>query len=128
MADNSGIQIKNLNSFNRALEKAPKELAKELKDAMAISLAQIHREVVPRTPVDTGALRRAYREQITGLKGVLSNAMEYAVKQHEGVFQHPRGGERKYLENAVKAKRSKVEKNFEKAIELTWKYVKRKTE
>ena len=122
-----GLEIKNLDKFNRALNQAPKELAKELKDAMAISIAEVHREAIPRTPVDSGALRRGYREKISKLQGILSNDIVYAMRQHEGFYRHPRGGERHYLLNAVKAKKNDIQKNFEKAVEIVWDIVKRKT-
>lgn len=127
MAESKVLQIKNLDKFNKALEIAPAMLAKELKDAMAISIAEIHREAIPRTPLDTGKLRQSYREQITKLKGVLSNHLVYAMRQHEEPFSHPRGGERYYLKNAVKAKTKNVEKNFEQAVENVWKFVVIKT-
>ena len=43
--------------------------------------------------------------------------IEYAYIQHEGFFRHPKGGERKYLDKAVKASKDKIKKTFEKAIE-----------
>lgn len=125
--NDTGIKIENLDKLNAALAKAPVKLAEELKDAMAISIAEIHKEAIPRTPFDKGKLRQAYREKISKLQGILSNSTVYAMRQHEGFFRHPKAGERHYLLNAVNAKKRKVEQNIEKAIENTWRWVKTKT-
>ena len=117
MPGNLSIKIEGLNEFHKALKQYPKIAAKELDDAIKLSLGQIHREAVPRTPYQTGRLRSSYQFNYKPLAGELYPLTEYAYVQHEGFFRHPKGGERKYLENATKASLRSIERFFEKALE-----------
>lgn len=63
----------------------------------------LQRRAVRRAPVDTGNLRgsgssRVERRGLT-ITGIVGFAAEYAVEQHERLdYNHPRGGEAKFLE------------------------------
>lgn len=63
-------------------------------------------EAVRRAPIETSALRQSgeyeIKRTVSGTQARVFFDTEYAAAQHEGEFQHPRGGERYYLENAVK--------------------------
>lgn len=109
-----------------------KRIAKAAPGALARGLYQmgveVQAEAVRRAPVETGILRTsgyvAPPEQEDGEPSVeVGFGTVYAAVQHEGVdFEHPRGGEAKYLENAVKAKASLerlatfTRSNFEKGL------------
>jgi hypothetical protein len=75
---------------------------------------------VKRCPVDEGTLRQS-AVGVTHAAGnvtvgLLSFNTIYAAYQHEGLgFDHPKGGEPKYLESAVKDNASKLRGVLEKA-------------
>lgn len=62
-------------------------------------------EAVQRTPVETGTLRASMKVTTDGDgTSAVSYNTPYAARQHEEVgWQHPGGGEAKYLENAMTA-------------------------
>ncbi len=67
-------------------------------------------EAVQRTPIDTGTLR-ASMKVTTDNRGqaAVSYNTPYAARQHEELgYQHPGGGEAKFLENAVNATAAQV--------------------
>ncbi|SDR76470.1 HK97 gp10 family phage protein [Corynebacterium timonense] len=67
-------------------------------------------EAVQRTPVDTGTLRASMKvtSDNRGTAAVSYNT-PYAARQHEEIgWQHPGGGEAKFLENAVNATAAQV--------------------
>jgi hypothetical protein len=63
-------------------------------------------EAVRRAPIDTSALRQSGQVDVRRSKGDIEARVyfdaPYAEVQHEGDFQHPQGGERFYLANALK--------------------------
>lgn len=78
-------------------------------------------EAVQRTPVETGTLRNSAKVDVGAeggrVRAVVSYNTPYAARQHEEVgWNHPGGGEAKYLENAVTAKRAEVERVIADAI------------
>jgi len=118
MAKNN-IEIKGLDKFQKALRSSPEISAPFMQEAIVKSIASIQREAVPRTPLDTGDLRKSYRPKfklLTGILGFGSPGVKYAYIQHEGNFRHPRGGERKFLDKAVKAQKTEINKIFKKAL------------
>lgn len=62
--------------------------------------AQILQDLaVQRTPIQDGILRASARATSEGLDAAVSFNTPYAVRQHEELgYQHPNGGEAKYLE------------------------------
>lgn len=55
-----------------------------------------------KTPFSEGDLRQSGMASTDGLRGVVSFNTPYALKQHEELgYNHPNGGEAKYLEKAV---------------------------
>lgn len=56
-------------------------------------------QAIEKTPVQDGILRASGRATQEGLVSAVSFNTPYAVKQHEELgYQHPNGGEAKYLE------------------------------
>ena len=105
-----------------------RQLAVMTAQALASSIEglalEVERQVkVERAPVDSGELRGGvhteHRRQ--GLKVVspvsTGEGQEYAAVQHENEwFTHPRGGEPKYMRNALEAVGLKVEETVAGAI------------
>lgn len=66
----------------------------------------VHSRTIPKTPIDTGALRNSL--QITPAsfgnpQSSIHSNLPYAVIQHERMdFAHPGGGQAKFLELAVR--------------------------
>lgn len=62
-------------------------------------------EAVSRTPKDTGTLQDSMKVTTDGQRtAAVSYNTPYAARQHEEIgWQHPGGGEAKYLENAMSA-------------------------
>lgn len=59
-------------------------------------------QAVEKTPVQDGVLRASGRATQEGNVAAVSFNTPYAVKQHEELgYQHPGGGEAKYLERAA---------------------------
>lgn len=76
--------------------------------AKAASLAAAEHlgdEAVQRTPVETGTLRASMKVTTDGEgTSAVSYNTPYAARQHEEIsWQHPGGGQAKYLENAITA-------------------------
>lgn len=117
------IIMPNLTEALDKLTKAPDILKQELADAINESLKNVWAEAWVRTPYLTGALRGSYKEykaRPDELIGILTPTKEYALKQHEHLeYRHPRGGEAKYLENAIKARQEQIKSNFFRAIDNT---------
>lgn len=95
------------------VRKAVKEVAKKYPQAMAAAIYKlgvaILSDSLPRVPREFGVLRASgYVAPPTG-QGLnadvqLGYGTVYAVPQHERLdYRHPRGGEAKYLENAINA-------------------------
>lgn len=92
------------------LDKLQKELNNRLKRIKGVttkSLIDVAMDLksksVPLAPVDTGSLRAsAYVDPRNNYVEVGYNE-KYAIKQHESLdFNHPRGGQAKYLEQPFK--------------------------
>lgn len=70
------------------------------------ALLYVKKQAIPLTPVELGDLRKNYDISVVktfkGVSGRIENNSEYAAAQHENLeFNHPRGGEAKFLEKAV---------------------------
>lgn len=61
------------------------------------------------TPIETGDLRQNMTAQAEGAEGVVFNPLVYAARQHEETgWNHPRGGQAKFLKAAVDSEGPKV--------------------
>lgn len=58
---------------------------------------------VERAPVDQGDLRGSGFSEVSGTETTVGFTAVYALRQHEELnYNHPQGGEAKYLENPLK--------------------------
>lgn len=68
-------------------------------------------------PVDTGDLRGSATSEVKDLIGEVGFGEEYALEQHENLtFNHPRGGQAKYLENPFVENKEKYKRRIERAV------------
>ncbi len=73
------------------------------------ALAYVKDEASKRAPVDTGDLRGSGDVQIEGEVGTVSFNTPYAAAQHEHVeYNHPLGGQAKYLESVLVEDKDKI--------------------
>lgn len=124
------ISIPKLAKLQAALKKHPQIAAKNINDAIKKSIHEIDRETAPLTPRLTGHLIRSLGiGKVFGpLSGRIFSDLPYAVVQHERTdFQHPRGGQAKYLEQGVKNAKNAISGFLSLAIERTFKEIKSKT-
>lgn len=101
---------------DKALRKRIDQLARDYPLALGAALYQegfgLWADAVKRTPVEFGVLRNsAYVSPPMQRKGEVTIEVgygtKYAVRQHEETgYQHTRGGEAKYLANAIAARTS----------------------
>ena len=62
-----------------------------------------------RAPVRDGALRASGSTAVSGDEAAIGYSIIYAARQHEEIgWNHPNGGQAKYLETAVTAKAGEV--------------------
>lgn len=111
------ITIEGMGDLNRKLNAIPNKakggVTKELMDI----IFDLQGESQRRAPIDTGALRGSAFAEQNGLEGTVGFTEEYALYQHEGVeFNHPKGGEAKYLENPFKERINKYIKAIGDAV------------
>ena len=90
------------------VRRALQQLATQAPQATAVALymagVEVWAEAKTRAPLEYGALRNsAFVTPPTSFEPVITVGfgMRYATYQHEGNFNHPRGGERHYLKNAL---------------------------
>lgn len=75
-------------------------------------------EAVSRTPKETGILQGSMKVTTDGkATSAVSFDTPYAARQHEEIgWNHPGGGEAKYLENAMSAAASRIQEAIAKEI------------
>ena len=90
------------------------------KKALEESMADLHSRAVQLAPIDTGDLRSSARHEVNtttdGMEGIVNFDARYALAQHEGFFQHPKGGQRKYLETPFRQQAGRYGRHIAKAI------------
>lgn len=100
------MQLSGLNQVQTLLKKYGKKYPLATAHAMYTEMHEVEAEATRRAPVEFSVLRTsAYTVPPTSksLTTETGFGTEYAARQHEEVtWNHPRGGEAKYLENAVK--------------------------
>lgn len=100
------IEVKGIAEINKALKSYAKKYPVATAHAMYAEGMEIQAEATRRAPVEFAVLRgSAYTVPPTSksLTTETGFGTEYAARQHEELtWQHPRGGEAKYLENAYK--------------------------
>lgn len=100
-------------------QKTSKGFNKAMAKALFIEVYEVGLEANANAPHDTGDMKKSFAMNGTpfddgnpapvagndpNMEYVLSYGVDYALPQHEGLhFNHPQGGEAKWLEKAVKA-------------------------
>lgn len=101
---------------------AKAKLLKATSHALYLALAEIQSTAVNLAPIEQGTLRSSATitpPRVIGRRvgGGLSFPMVYAAVQHENEsFNHPRGGEAKYLQKAADAHKSRVAAHIDREI------------
>lgn len=103
-----GLELKGLRQVNRALADYAKKYPVATANAMYTEMHEVEAEATRRAPVEFAVLRgSAYTVPPTSksLTTETGFGTVYAARQHEELgWNHPRGGEAKYLENAYRAR------------------------
>ena len=109
------FQIKNLDSFERALAKSPIIAEKMIRLALEESMINWQREAGIKTPVDTGKLRwdvmKFSSVRIDKTRAILQPHNEYAVFVHEGTS---RMRKRPFLKEGLDSAKNKIDRIFKK--------------
>jgi len=99
------LELKGIGEVNKALKAYAKKYPAASAHAIYAEGFEIEREATRRAPVEFARLRAsAYTVPPTekNLTTETGFGTEYAARQHEELtWNHPRGGEAKYLENAI---------------------------
>lgn len=73
-----------------------------IRDALQAGGELLRDAAVERTPIETSTLRGTAKVSTDGEKAAVSYNTRYARRQHEEIgWNHPGGGEAKFLENAL---------------------------
>lgn len=98
------------------------KLAKATSHALYLALAEIQSTAVNLAPIEEGTLRTSATIDVPIAKGTrvgggLSFPIVYAAVQHESEhFNHPRGGQAKYLQTAAELHKSRVAAHVNRGI------------
>lgn len=80
-----------------------------IKDALQAGAELLKDEAVERTPVETATLRGTAKPSYDDGEAVVSYDTKYARRQHEEIgWQHPGGGQAKFLESALIDNQDKI--------------------
>jgi len=126
MAGGSSVS-RNVNQVRRSLrgmEKRVRNAAISAAEDVVLDLAD---KALNLAPVDTGALRKSANPEVKVKNNKVSgtvtfsaknpiNGYDYALIQHEVNFNHPKGGQWKYLETPLKQNSKKYKKHVDKKV------------
>jgi len=111
------VTVEGLDKLNAKLNSIPKKATDEVSKELMDIIFDLQGESQRRAPIDTGALRGSAFAEMNVLEGTVGFEEIYALYQHEGLdFNHPKGGEAKYLENPFKEKINKYIKAIGAAV------------
>ena len=82
------VEIKGLDKFRKAIGKFPQIAAKNLDEAIKLSIYEIQRTTTPKVPVSEGRLKNSIRIDLIPLRGSLGFTADYATYVHEGTRPH----------------------------------------
>lgn len=82
-----------------------------IQDALQSGAELLRDAAVERTPIETSTLRGTAKVSTSGTQAAVSYDTRYARRQHEEIgWNHPGGGEAKFLENALLDNQEKIMK------------------
>lgn len=88
--------------------------------AMREAMGDLQSQAVNLAPIDTGDLRSSAHHDATMENGTITGRVSfdapYARVQHEGFFDHPGGGQRKYLETPFRANAARYGQHIAREI------------
>lgn len=101
-------EIEGLDELQRKLKDIPKGTEKEVGKELDDIRLDLEGEAKRRAPVKTGDLKGSGFSERDGLDVTVGFTEPYALRQHEELeYEHPKGGEAKYLENPFKERVNK---------------------
>lgn len=93
------IKVIGIDTLNKALRNIPDVAREAAEKELKLIVADLGAKARQLAPVDTGDLRGSEFDEAEGLEGTVGFTSPYALKQHEELaYNHPRGGQAKYLE------------------------------
>lgn len=100
-----GLKLEGLSEVKKGLKALSKKYPYATGHAIYAEGYEIQRNATKRAPVEFSVLRNSAYTTVPRPSEIVAEVgfgTEYAVAQHEGLtFNHPRGGEAKFLENAI---------------------------
>ena len=115
------VKIRGMNKIEANFKKYKVEAFKQIKDAVEDASFDLQGKSQRQAPIDTGDLRGSASTTVdvkTGnVKGEVGFNEEYALDQHESLeYNHPKGGNAKYLEGPLKENQSRYIKQISEAL------------
>lgn len=102
------LQLQGLDAVKRAIAMYGKRYPQATAHALYAEGFALQAEAQRRTPIEFGVLRNSAYTAPPSERSLVAEVgfgTEYAITQHERTeLRHPRGGEAKYLENAIGAR------------------------
>jgi hypothetical protein len=99
------ITVEGQKELDALLKRIPAQAKAQASKELSDIVQDLKGESQRRAPIDLGDLRGSAFGDTKDLEGTVGFTEPYAMYQHEGIgFNHPKGGEAKYLENPFKEK------------------------
>lgn len=111
------IRVEGLDELESKLRNIPRKAESEVEGALIEILFDLKGKSQRLAPIDVGNLKGSAFAENDGLEGTVGFQEVYAVIQHESMdFNHPKGGEAKFLENPFKENINKYIKAIGAAV------------
>ena len=115
------VKIRGLDKIEANFKKYKVEAFKQIKDAVQDASFDLEGKSQLQAPIDTGDLRGSTSldvdVKLNKVVGEVGYNEEYALDQHEHLeYNHPRGGNAKYLEGPLKQNQSRYIKEISAAL------------
>jgi hypothetical protein len=124
------IRIKNMGSFVRAMNDAPKLMLHNINEAIKNSTDYVFQTTKDeyiaggkgylKAPIHSGLMRNTMRRTVYDLRGEVFPSVSYAYYVHEGTSTSTKYGRRPFLEDALADSEDFIQKEFDHAIEKTF--------
>lgn len=112
--------ISGINAVIQNLQNIRTNVQNKVVQAVTESCLDLQRRSVELAPVDTGDMRGSAKTDVEAnsnqVKGTVSFNTPYALEQHETLwYNHPRGGQAKYLEQPARENEERYKNNIKDA-------------
>lgn len=123
------IRLTGFEKLKRQFQSASTVLDREIKKALADSVAMVETESAKRTPVDTGLLRSSIGgargwKWVRGWVASVGTNVRYAIFVHEGRGRHNTGG-RKFMEKGARASTVFIRRRMKKVMDKLARHITR---